>query len=60
MIVRDPKIQHGDLLATTNLVYAPEGSPVEIIPDGFHLTPEMLAFILKVKASTETTIPKHP
>ena len=33
MIIRDPTIQHGDLLATTNLVYAPEGSPVEIIPD---------------------------
>jgi multidrug efflux pump subunit AcrA (membrane-fusion protein) len=33
MIIRDPKIQHGDLLATTSLVYAPEGSPVEIIPD---------------------------
>jgi multidrug efflux pump subunit AcrA (membrane-fusion protein) len=32
MIIRDPTIQHGDLLATTNLVYAPEGSPVEIIP----------------------------
>jgi len=33
MIIRDPKIQHGDLLATTSLVYAPEGSPVEIIPN---------------------------
>lgn len=33
MIIRDPRIQHGDLLATTRLVYAPEGSPVEIIPD---------------------------
>lgn len=33
MIIRDPTIQHGDLLATTNLVYAPEGSPVEIIPN---------------------------
>jgi N-acetylglucosamine-6-phosphate deacetylase len=26
---------------------------VEIIPDGFHLTPEMLAFILKVKATSQ-------
>ena len=33
MIIRDPRIQNGDLLATTRLVYAPEGSPVEIIPD---------------------------
>ena len=33
MIIRDPQIRHGDLLATTSLVYAPEGSPVEIIPD---------------------------
>ena len=33
MIIRDPQIQNGDLLATTRLVYAPEGSPVEIIPD---------------------------
>lgn len=33
MIIRDPRIQDGDLLATTRLVYAPEGSPVEIIPD---------------------------
>lgn len=33
MIIRDPGIQDGNLLATTRLVYAPEGSPVEIIPD---------------------------
>ena len=33
MIIRDPGIQNGDWLATTRLVYAPEGSPVEIIPD---------------------------
>lgn len=33
VIIRDPEIKHGDLLATTSLVYAPEGSPVEIIPD---------------------------
>jgi len=33
MIIRDPRIGHGDLLATTSLVHAPEGSPVEIIPD---------------------------
>lgn len=33
MIVRDPTIRDGDLLATTQLVYAPEGSAVEIIPD---------------------------
>ena len=33
MIIRDPGIQDGNLLATTRLVYAPEGSPVEIIPN---------------------------
>ena len=33
MIIRDPRIEDGDLLATTSLVYAPEGSPVEIIPN---------------------------
>ena len=33
MIIRDPRIKDGALLATTRLVYAPEGSPVEIIPD---------------------------
>ena len=33
MVVRDPNFQHGDLLATTSLVYAPDGSPVEIIPN---------------------------
>lgn len=33
IVVRDPAIQDGTLLATTHLVYAPEGAKVEIIPD---------------------------
>ena len=33
IIVRDPAIRGGTLLATTHLVYAPEGARVEIIPD---------------------------
>ena len=33
MIVRDPNITDGKLLATTHLIYAPEGSEVEILPD---------------------------
>ena len=33
IIVRHPLIQHGDLLSTTRLVYAPDGSQVEIIPE---------------------------
>lgn len=33
VVVRDPSIQDGAWLSTTHLVYAPDGSPVEIIPD---------------------------
>lgn len=33
VIVRDPLIENGDLLATTSFVYAPDGAKVEIIPD---------------------------
>ena len=33
VIVRDPGIKDGTLLATTHLVYAPSGTKVEIIPD---------------------------
>jgi RND family efflux transporter MFP subunit len=33
VIVRDPNITDGALLATTHLIYAPEGSEVEILPD---------------------------
>ena len=43
MIIRDTTIQHGDLLATTNLVYAPEGSPVEIIPNADAAKDDVLA-----------------
>ena len=33
ILVRDPAIQDGQLLATTSIVYAPEGAKIEIIPD---------------------------
>lgn len=33
VVVRDPTITDGDWLATTHLVYAPEGAKVEILPD---------------------------
>lgn len=33
IIVRNPEMYEGVLLATTHIVYAPEGAPVEIIPD---------------------------
>ena len=33
VVVRDPAIHDGVLLSTTQLVYAPAGSKVEIIPD---------------------------
>ncbi len=33
VVVRDPSIPDGMLVATTHLVYAPEGSKVEILPD---------------------------
>ena len=33
MIVHQNAIEAGELLATTTLVYAPEGSAVEIIPE---------------------------
>ena len=33
VIIRDPNIPEGMLLATTKLGYAPEGGQVEILPD---------------------------
>lgn len=33
VVIRDPRIQNGALLATTRLVYPPDGAKVEIIPD---------------------------
>ena len=33
VIIRDPTIENGTMLSTTQLVYAPEGAKVEIIPD---------------------------
>ena len=33
IIVRHALLQNGDLLSTTRLVYAPDGTQVEIIPD---------------------------
>ena len=33
MVVRDPEIFHGALLSVTNVVYAPDGSKVELMPE---------------------------
>ncbi|NQV31903.1 MAG: hypothetical protein HQ515_04370, partial [Phycisphaeraceae bacterium] len=33
VIVKDPGIKDGILLATSHLIYAPEGSQVELLPD---------------------------
>jgi RND family efflux transporter MFP subunit len=33
IIVRDPNVQAGSLLATTHIVYAPDGAKIEVIPD---------------------------
>ena len=43
VIVRDPQIHDGAMLATTQLVYAPEGAEVEIIPDAETTDPEVAA-----------------
>ncbi len=43
VIVRDPQIHDGAMLATTQLVYAPEGAEVEIIPDAETTDPELAA-----------------
>ncbi|MBC9890686.1 MAG: hypothetical protein F7B06_12785, partial [Opitutae bacterium] len=44
IIIRDPEIADGSLVATNRLSYAPDGARVEIIPD---INPE---------APTETTM----
>ena len=48
IIIRDPEIAHGSLVATTRLSYAPDGARVEILPD---INPE---------APAETTMLKQP
>ena len=48
IIIRDPEIADGSLVATTRLSYAPDGARVEILPD---INPE---------APTETTMLKQP
>ena len=47
IIIRDPEIADGSLVATTRLSYAPDGARVEILP---HINPE---------APTETTMLKQ-
>ena len=49
IIVRDPSIADGQWLATTRIVYAPEGAKVEIIPDI-----ELTASTGKNTATTQT------
>jgi len=50
VVVRDPTIADGSLLATTHLIYAPEGSKVEILPDPNVATQDMAGFESKDKA----------
>jgi hypothetical protein len=33
LIVEDPELQDGQLIATTRIVYAPDGAKCEVIPD---------------------------
>jgi len=50
VVVRDPTIADGALLATTHLIYAPDGSEVEILPDPNVATQSMAGFESKDKA----------
>jgi RND family efflux transporter MFP subunit len=56
LIVNDPTIPDGALLATTSLVYAPEGAKVEILPDLPNPTLEGASETL----SEKTLKPKKP
>jgi multidrug efflux pump subunit AcrA (membrane-fusion protein) len=51
VIVRDPTIADGSLLATTHLIYAPDGSKVEILPDPNLPTQDMAGFESRDKAA---------
>ncbi len=51
VVVRDPMIADGSLLATTHLIYAPNGSKVEILPDPNVATKGMAGLESKDKAS---------
>lgn len=53
VIVRDPLIHDGALLSTTHLVYAPDGSKVEIIPDTELTATEVKANTTAVKTTTK-------
>ncbi|GAF95631.1 unnamed protein product, partial [marine sediment metagenome] len=51
VVVRDPTIADGSLLATTHLIYAPDGSKVEILPDPNVATQDMAGLGPNNKAS---------
>lgn len=51
IIVRDPMILDGTMIATSQLVYAPDGSMIEIIPD-------IDTNVIATAASSNTTAPK--
>ncbi len=51
VVIRDPTIADGSLLATTHLIYAPDGSKVEILPDPNVATKDMAGLESKDKAS---------
>jgi hypothetical protein len=53
VIVRDLPIADGSLVATTHLIYAPDGSKVEILPDPNVATQDMAGFESKDEASGE-------
>jgi hypothetical protein len=51
VVVRDATIADGSLLATTHLIYAPDGSKVEILPDPNVPAQDMAGMAPKDKAS---------
>ncbi len=59
VVVRDPLIRNGTMLATTQLVYAPDNAKVEIIPDiPTNTTPEVSPNLSEAKPATASSIAK--
>lgn len=59
VIVRDPLIEDGALLATTRLVYAPEGAKVEIIPPEIGITTARAETNTTTKSESDTNQSQH-
>lgn len=51
VVIRDTTIADGSLLATTHLIYAPDGSKVEILPDPNVATQDLAGFESRDKAA---------